>query len=151
MQVKNSFFWVKDKKRFARIDGVFCELITERKKTIKRKSYSVFSAKKINKNDLFYIVGMGDLWAHGKTLKEAFEDVEFKIISEKLKNDPISKDTIITVNHYRAVTGACRLGCADWMERNGIKGENIKAKDLLPILEKTNAFGLERFRKLIKF
>lgn len=77
--------------------------------------------------------------------------MEFKIVGETLKKEPIGKDTIITLNHYRIITGACELGCKAWMKENGIKKEKIKAKQLLPILEKTNAYGLQTFKKLITF
>lgn len=61
----------------------------------------------------------------------------------------------------RTITGACDTGCRDFMQRNNIpfKVENdktvevnpIKAKDLLPLLEKSNAYGIERFRSLLTF
>jgi hypothetical protein len=51
------------------------------------------------------------------------------------------------------------MGCRQFMDSIGIKyqvignetieDKKIKAKDLLPILEKANAYGLDRFKKLI--
>jgi len=32
-----------------------------------------------------------------------------------------------------------------------ISDKGIKAKDLLPMLEKTNAFGIDRFKQLVSF
>ena len=49
------------------------------------------------------------------------------------------------------MTGACELGVKNWIEQNEIKKDKIKAKDLLPILEKTNAYGLSNFKKLLTF
>jgi hypothetical protein len=89
--------------------------------------------------------------AHGNTVKQAVGDLQFKIIAEKLKKDPINKNTIITIRHYRLITGACELGVRDWMAKNGITKEKIKASELLPLLEKTNAYGLDAFRKLVTF
>lgn len=86
-----------------------------------------------------------------KTVKKAVSDLQFKIVSEKLKKEPIKKDTIITMQHYRLITGACELGCKEWMKQNGITKERIKAVELLPILEKTNAWGLDSFKKLVTF
>jgi hypothetical protein len=40
-------------------------------------------------------------YAHGETVKKAISDLQFKVVAEKLKNDPINEETIITVNHYR--------------------------------------------------
>lgn len=71
-------------------------------------------------------------------------------MAEKLKKEPIKKDTIISVNHYRLITGACEFGVKSWMEQNKVK-ENITAEKLLLILEKTNAYGLSKFKQLITF
>ena len=100
-------------------------------------------------------------YAHGETPKKAIQDLQFKMVAAKLKNEPINKDTLLTVKYYRTLTGACDLGCRQWMQRNNIpfkiEGKDtvevkpIKAKDLLPILKKTNAYGFSKFQSLITF
>jgi heme oxygenase len=105
-------------------------------------------------------------YAHGETLKGSISDLQFKIASEKLKNDPINEDTLLTVNHYRLITGACDFGCRSFMESNGIpfKIENqgtgnertvevnpIKAIDLFKLLKKTTPFGFDKFKSLVTF
>lgn len=87
--------------------------------------------------------------------------MEFKFISEKLKKEPITENTEFTVKYYRLLTGACDSGCRNWMLNNNIPfkvvGDDtvelkpIKAKELLPILEKSNAYGVERFKSLVTF
>ena len=114
----------------------------------------------INKTDCF-VAEKDNFTAHGTTVKQAITDFQFKIVAEKLQKDPIQPDTMFTVMYYRTLTGACDLGCRDFMERNGIpykvEGENtvevapISAKDLLPILEKSNAYGVDKFKQLITF
>ncbi|MEK6882539.1 MAG: hypothetical protein AABY22_23160, partial [Nanoarchaeota archaeon] len=151
VKINKNFIWKKDGKRYARFDGIFCELLTERENIIKGETYHVFSAKKVNKEDYFFIANKGEFYSHAEDLKKAFEDLEFKIASEKLKKEPILKDTMITIQYYRIITGACELGCKSWMEQNKITKEEIKACELLMLLEKTNAYGLERFKKLIVF
>ncbi len=81
---------------------------------------------------------------------KAKEDFHFKIIAEKLKKDPIKANTVINVQYYRIVTGACEFGCRNFIEQHKLK-ESYKAKDLLPILEKHNAYGLNRIKQLISF
>ncbi len=108
-----------------------------------------------------YVAKKDNLFAHGETLKNAIQDLQFKIVSEKIKNDPIYEDTLLTVDYYRQLTGACEFGCKSFMEQNGIKftvsdgklieKSPIKAKDLLPLLEKSNAYGIEKFKSLINF
>ncbi len=110
-----------------------------------RNEYTIY------KTPFEFIAQKGKHTAHGKTIKKAIEDLNFKIASEKLKNEPIKKDTLITPNYYHIITGACDQGIMSWMQQNNFTKEKIKASELLPILEKTNAYGLERFKSLITF
>jgi hypothetical protein len=138
---RNYLSWRKGK--YIKVDGILCEVLVARG--------NVYKIKIAGKLVESFLVTNGTDWAHGATLKKANEDLHFKVISEKLKKDPIKKDTIITMQYYRIVTGACEQGCKSWMQQNGIPDEPIKAIDLLPILEKTNAYGKKQFKKLITF
>jgi len=51
---------------------------------------------------------------------------------------------------YRLITGACELGCNDWIRNNNIQVEEISVRDLIPLLEKTNAYGVEKIKNLVK-
>ena len=130
-----------------------------------KKDILIYKIKIVGQFKESWLVVKGNYSAHGETLKKANEDVQFKIVAEKLKKEPIKPDTIITVEYYRIVTGACREGIRLWLTANNIPhtvtgtGDNmrvvektpIKAKDLLPILEKSHAWGFERFKSLITF
>ncbi len=115
------------------------------------KRGNAYRVKKVHSQKEFYLVTDGKTHAHGDTLKKAKEDFQFKIISEKLKNEPIKKDTLININYYRLITGACEFGVKSWMSQNNMTKESYSASELLPILEKTNAYGIDRFKKLITF
>ena len=144
-------FWKNGK--FVSADRILTEVIN--------KKGNIYKVRKIHSTKEFYLVSDGKTHAHGDSIKSAQEDFRFKLISEKLKKEPIDPETELTVMHYRTITGACDIGCRDFMQRNSIpfKVENnktievnpIKAKDLLPLLEKNNAYGIERFRSLITF
>ena len=97
-----------------------------------------------------FVAKKGRFTAHGISVKKAIQDLQFKIISEKLKKSPIKADTKIDINYYRLITGSCEIGVKSFIQANDLK-ESYKAKDLLPILEKKNAYGLERFKALCKF
>ena len=113
-----------------------------------------------------FVCVKGNYSAHGKTIRKAIEDLEFKLVSKKFKTEPIKPDTPMTVKHYRLITGACDNGVRSWMRENNIpfkvlnagtdEEETVEespmlAEDLLPILEESNAYGLDNFLKLINF
>jgi hypothetical protein len=146
---KNKLLFWQDGK-FVKADGMFTEVLN--------KKGNVYRVRKVHSLKEFYLVTDGTTHAHGETLAKAKEDFRFKVMSEKLKKEPILEDTIITINHYRLVTGACEFGVKSWMdqvfndaERKTISEKGIKAKDLLPILRKNSAYGLDRFEKMIAF
>jgi len=97
------------------------------------------------------LVEKDGFFAHGETVKKAIEDLQFKIAAETIKKEPIGEDTVITELYYRTVTGACEQGIKNWREENNITVESLTAKELLPILEKTNAYGIEKFKALVNF
>ena len=140
---KNKLLFWKDGK-FVKADGMFTEVVSK-----KGNSYLV---KQLHSQKEFYLVTDGDrTHAHGDTLEQAKKDFRFKKMAEKLKNEPIKPDTIISINHYRLITGACEMGVKSWMQSNGITKDEIKASELLPLLEKSNAYGLDKFKSLITF
>jgi len=129
--------------KYILVDGIFTE--------VTNKYGKLYHIKKIGSKQETYLYGYGKMFAHGETIEKAKEDYNFKKISEKLKHQLIKENTVINIRYYRLITGACEMGVRDWMQRNNIASESIKAKELLPLLRKTNAYGLERFEKLIKF
>ena len=135
--------------KYVLIDGIFTEVIS--------KNRNIYLVKRLHDKKEFYLVGnsKGTFYAHGDTLGQAKTDLHFKVISEKLKKVPIKPNTIITIQYYRIVTGSCLFGVQSWIKENipskelyNIEKNGIKAKDLLILLEKTNAYGLNKFRQL---
>ena len=129
-------------------DGILSKVLSIHK----RNEFTLY------KTPFEFIAQNGKYTAHGKTIKKAIEDCNFKIVAEKLKNEPILKDTVININHYRLITGSCELGVEQWMDSNFDEKEKelvfkkgIRADKLLPILKKTNAYGFEKFNSLINF
>ena len=59
-------------------------------------------------------------------------------------------ETVMTDNYYRLITGACEIGVKRWKENNNIKVESMTVKELLPLLQKTNAYGYEKLKSLVK-
>jgi hypothetical protein len=134
------------------VDG-YCFVIENEKttkgiKVYKGYNFNLMLNNIINKTDSF-VAEKDGFTAHGKTIKQAINDLQFKCIAEKLKKEPIKKDTLITSQYYRIITGACEFGVKDWMNRNNMTKESYRADELFPILESTSAYGFERFKSLI--
>ena len=140
--------------KYEAVDGSF--FVIESEKTVKGiLVYSGYNVLKITNGELIkeecFVAKSKGFNAHGKTIKKAIEDVKFKIISDKLKKDPINKDTMISINYYHHATGSCISGIESWKKQQGIEVDEIRADDLLIILESTNAYGLGKFKELINF
>ena len=140
--------------KYEAIDGSL--FVIESERTVKGiLVYSGYNVLKITNGELIkeecFVAKSKGFNAHGKTIKKAIEDVKFKIISDKLKKDPINKDTMISINYYHHATGSCISGIESWKKQQGIEVDEIRADDLLIILESTNAYGLGKFKELINF
>ena len=112
------------------------------------KSRNLYTVRHFGQSENIYVAVSPKFCAHGETEQEAKDDLRFKQAKQRMQNEPIANDTVITIDRYRAITGACREGVKSWMETNGIT-KGITAGDLLPILRKTNAYGLSSFQKLL--
>ena len=127
--------------KYIQADGMFVEVLS--------KKGNVYKVRKIGNTKEFWLVSDGkSTHAHGDTFKKAKEDLKHKIATESFKHKPISGDTIVTIERYRAVTGACEFGVKSWMQQHGVS-EGLTAKELLPILEKTNAYNYQKFKSLV--
>ena len=151
--LKGNILFFKDGK-YISADGMFVEVVNKRK--------NIYLVKNVNTKKEFYFITDGKFThSHGDSLKTCKRDFEFKVISEKLKKEPITKDTLFTVQYYRLVTGACDFGVRQWLDSNKIAYEIVdgktiekkpmKANELLPILRKSNAYGLQQIEKLLTF
>ena len=135
------------------IDGS-CFVVESEKTTKGIKIYTGYNllsvTKSIIEKENCYVAEKDGYTAHGDTPKEAIKDCLFKAIAEKIRKEPILKTTIIDINYYHTVTGACCQGIKSWMEQHEVK-EGLTAEKLLPILEKKQAYGVESFKKLINW
>ena len=133
---------------YAYFDGILSKVL----KVSKHKDYIIYQTP------FEFIAQKSNHTAHGKTIKKAIIDLEFKILAERFKKEPIQPDTEFSVKLYRLLTGACESGVQTWLTNNNIpyslvdgeivEDQPIKAKDLLPLLEATNAYGLDKFKQL---
>ena len=131
-----------------KIDGVFSEIISHKR--------GVYKVKMLNKSEVFYIVTDGEgRWSHGETLKDAKDDLMYKI-SNRNKSDyeGLTKDSILTFEEsvvcYRVITGACQFGVKDFIinRLNGNKKEYYTISEISEVTK--GEYGNNNFNEFFK-
>ena len=121
------------------IDGIVREIVS--KKNIGDLS--------VIKTPFDFIVGKGNTWAHGKTIEEAIQDYNFKLMQanpDALKDldidKPMSHEEAINV--YRTITRACREGIRQWMSGKTFP-EQITIREIINLTQ--SAYGGKKFKE----
>jgi hypothetical protein len=142
---ENHLFSWQDGK-YIKVDGIFTEVV--------KQKGNVYHVKKLNEDKVFYLITDGERWSHGDTLKEAKEDLVYKV-TNKTKDDYklLTKTSVLTFEEavvcYRVITGACSFGVKDFVKNKLEKVE--KNYSIETIIEKTiGCYGNEEFKKYFK-
>jgi hypothetical protein len=99
--------------KYISVDDIFCEVIS-------RKG-CVYKCRKIAQKNTFFVVVIDGKAAHGDTIREAREDLLYKIANRdtsKYAGMRLS-DTVThaeAIEMYRVITGACAFGTKDYVE-----------------------------------
>jgi hypothetical protein len=124
------FSWQDGK--YIKVDGIFTEVV--------KQKGNVYHVKQLNNDKVFYLITDGERWSHGDTLKEAKEDLVYKV-TNKTKDDykNLTKSSVLSFEEavvcYRVITGACSFGVKDFVKNKLIKVENNYSIET--IIEKT--------------
>ena len=124
-------------------DGIFSRIISIKGDVKKVKT---------DNDDVFFIISDGEYSAHGKTIKQAREDLAFKIMSRDVSQfENMPTNTKKTPNEwaliYRAITGACQSGTQYFIERQGKTKAKYTLKEILTITK--DQYGSERFKEVV--
>ena len=123
------FSWQNGK--YILVDGIFCEVIAKKR--------NVFTCKKINNNNQFFIVTDNEgNYSHGDTIKEAKEDLIFKISNRDKSNyEGLDLDSVLTyaeaIKCYRIITGACSFGTKDFCNNRLKKKATYSIKEIIEL------------------
>lgn len=129
-------------KKYIKVDGVFSELVSQRG--------HVMRIKMIGKKEISYIVTDGKNFAHGATLKEAKEDLVYKV-TDRRKDDFKSLNAESVLSHteaiacYRTITGACSFGTRDFCENRLKKQKTYTVKEIARLT--AGEYGHDTFTK----
>jgi Leucine-rich repeat (LRR) protein len=117
--------------KYIKIDGIFCEVISKRMLFWKVKKYA--------SNKEFYVVTDGnENYSHGDTIKEAKEDLIYKI-SNRSKDDykELTYESILkfdeAVKCYRVITGACQFGVKEFLQRKAINKKKFSIQEIIKL------------------
>ena len=117
---EESFFEWRNRK-YIKADGIFSKVISHKR--------NVFKIQKIGSTKESYLVTDGNgKFSHGDTIKEAKEDLIFKI-SNRDKSDykELTLESKMSfekaIECYRIITGACSFGTKDFVSNRLIKKE----------------------------
>ncbi len=129
---------------YRKIDGLFCKVIKKRK--------NIFEVEIGNQKA--YIFHKDNIYAHGKTIKQAYRDWLFKTSDKDVsKYENINHEEIKDLNFwvvaYRTITGACSFGTENYLENNK---ELYKEKmTLREVIEATKGqYGHNTFKEFFK-
>ena len=133
--------------KYIKIDGIFTEVVN--------KKGNVYKVKKLNQTKEFYIVTDGnDKFSHGETLKEAKEDLIYKINSnlDKSKYKDLTLQSKLTfeegIEAYRVITGACSFGVKDFVTTNKVKKTSYTIEEIIKLT--SNSYGGSTFKEFFK-
>jgi hypothetical protein len=98
-------------------DGILQRIVSKKKTT----ALTVYKTKHLVLDDVNYVVFNGEHFSHGKTLKQAKDDLMFKLTKRDLSefkklnvNKKLKLSELISI--YRNVTGACETGVKSFVK-----------------------------------
>lgn len=142
-------------RRFCYVDGM--TMLIKRSKT--HGDYVVHEARYFGGGDISklpscYIAERDECFAHGKTVKEAIEDLQYKLNQDADKK-AVAADIVstgrVTLNQFHQITGACREGVRQHLSERGIdldSIENMAIDEAMEAMQGTS-FG-ETFKRYVK-
>ena len=115
------YFWRN--REYIKVDGVFSKIISHKG--------NVYKIRQIGETKERYLVtDGGGKWAHGETVKDAKNDLIYKISNrDKSKYENLTLNSELTfeeaIESYRVITGACSAGTKMFVE-NGLQKRKEK-------------------------
>jgi len=140
----NPIIWEDGK--YILVDGIFTEVVY--------KKGNVYQVKKIGNPKEFYLVTDGTKWAHGDTLKEAYQDLVYKVTNRNKEDfEHLTLDSVLTFEEsiacYRTITSACSFGTRDFVESNGFEETDRTIREIIELTK--GSYGSDSFVKFFNW
>ena len=123
--------WQWRDRHYIKVDGIFQEVVSHKG--------NVYRVKSIGSDKVTYLVTDGDgRWAHGETLKEAKEDLVYKIGDrDTSRYESLTLDSVLTfeeaIQCYRTITGACSAGTKGFVTSLPEVKEQYSIKEIIDL------------------
>jgi hypothetical protein len=126
-------------------DGIYKRL----KSSYDLRNATVYKVTEMDSEEESFIARRGDKYSHGYTVKEAVEDLKYKIADRDLSKYgdwtlETKRPAEEMIEAYRAITGACSAGTREFCERKSLKDE-YTVKEVIELTR--NQFGNKDFEK----
>ncbi|SEA59665.1 hypothetical protein SAMN05192529_13153, partial [Arachidicoccus rhizosphaerae] len=134
--------WGKGKGDYIYCDGRFSEVIS--------KKGNIWELKDLGKNNRYYLVSDGKgKYAHGETIKEAREDLVFKISNrDKSEYKGLDVDKKFPyekcIEMYRVITGACSAGTKNFIVSRKIQPQAFTIRCMVKLTK--GEYGANAFK-----
>ena len=133
--------------RYVSADGVLTEVVSRRG--------NVMRVRNIGDDEVFFLVTDGEgNYAHGATLREAREDLLYKVSDRDVSEyEGVSLDHKMTFREavacYRTITGACAQGVKNFVEQHDVsKRKKYTVGQIIGMTK--GAYGGERFEQFFE-
>ena len=126
---------------FSNADGILGRILSTRG--------NVKKIEKVGTKEILFVVADGNgNFSHGKTIKEAQDDLVYKVTASFDGNLPESATVSDWIGIYRAATGACSQGVKMFVQEKDIALDVVKtAKEIASEVE--GRYGAEKFIALV--
>ena len=129
-------------------DGIHQKLVSEKKVG----KATIFETTDLLGVEKFFVAKSGNKFSHGKTIKEAKDDLRYKISDRDTTE--FKKWTIKTIatkekmiEAYRKITGACAEGVKDFVAGKNI-AKKLSVSEVVALTK--NSYGHDAFRQFFK-
>ena len=137
----DDFFFTWENGKYIQVDGIFSEVVSRRGNILK--------VKFIGEKKVTYLITDGQgRWAHGENLKEAREDLVYKIRDRNAsKYTGLTLDSRLSfkkaIEAYRVITGACAAGTRMFVENLPLIKKSYKISEIVELTR--GAYGNRGF------
>lgn len=138
------FMW--HNRKYIKADGIFSKVISYKG--------NIYKINQIGDKEERYLVTDGNgKWSHGDTLKEAKDDLIYKISHrDKSKYENLTLDSELTfeeaIECYRLISGACAAGTKMFVESIGVKKGKYTVAEIIRITK--GQYGNRSFEEFFK-